>query len=565
MALLLGGLSLEQYAGVTTALAEGFALDAILTQEGIAFASWPDASRAWTEAIVDAPDLQIELIQKRRIAEDCLGREIAPLAEDPVAWTGLLGALAVTESPAMITEALGITMGDIARLGRQWKRKMEADPKLAEEVVKLAPTAKPPTRVEAKPRALRPFPWTPAVAKKSDARETVDVRDASKAIIAVIDAKAAPPRRELASFQLEQRDVPPGVVPAPIEPSTSSPQRSALSPAPLAASPPPAAPPAVLVIEGLPPAVSAQMTAWAPSSGPTGPATPFEALEPGAHGITLMRYTQLITLIQQPGVDASAVLAGFGLDEEKHRAIEDHYNKKFAREARWATEFGRLIAQAQRVMRERLAAESKPRGSGTSALPIPEAPHEARSASDDAGATRARVAHDPAATAPPGVAPLAEPGAQSITRPPRSRAPELTLEQYAWVMATLQKTSPDKLAEVLGRLRLTHETRAELDEAWRLRVASEPGLRAALSAAIAKHLAPAPLPASPASQPPPPAPPHPNGATPPQTSGTTPAAPPQPLQPERPRAPSKLAGTALASEDFPKGPATPFVQPPKPK
>lgn len=482
MPLLLGGISLSQYAGVTAALAERFELSAILEQEQIDPAAWPAASRAWTEAIVEAPDLQVELVRQRRIAEDCLGRAISPLDTDPAAWAGLLGALALSDTPASVTGALGITMADVARLGRRWKRKMEADPELAKQVAELAPTAKPPARVDAAKPKLAPFPWTPVSKPASPEARTSPEAELAARIIDVGSEPAQPPRRELASFQLKEQEPPPAA-PTPVVPVVQI---------------PPVAP-------GLPSAVAAQITAWSPSTPPTEPATPFEALEPGAEGVTLLRYAQLVTLIQQPGVDAKAVLASFGIDPAKHKSIEAHYEKKFAREARWASEFGRLMSQAQRDLRERRAAEAnKPKGTGTLEAPIPTPP----------------AAPLPPPPAPP--APSARPHPGAVTRPPRSRAPELSMEQYAWVTATLQKTPPEGLAEVLARLRLTHETRAELDTKWRARIAADPALRDALAAAIARHL------------------------------DKPPVAP----------SPPKLAGTALAPET-PPSPATPFTDKPR--
>ena len=68
--LVLAGLTLEQYAGVTAALAEEFPLAEILKQERIEPTEWLAAAEAWCEAIVCAANLQIDLTRARRIAED---------------------------------------------------------------------------------------------------------------------------------------------------------------------------------------------------------------------------------------------------------------------------------------------------------------------------------------------------------------------------------------------------------------------------------------------------------------------------------------------------------------
>lgn len=199
--MLLSGLSLEQYAGITAALAEGFPLDTILEQEGIAREAWEEAARAWTKAVVAEMDLQLLLVQKRRIAEDCLGRAISPLDSDKSAWAGLLGALATSEEPSSVAEALGLTMSDIARLGRAWKRRIQAEPSVAKELAELAATAKAPTRIEAEPRKLRPFPWTSPRRMASTSGPIIKHDDSPGEA-----ASAGHPQRQLASFQLRAQE-----------------------------------------------------------------------------------------------------------------------------------------------------------------------------------------------------------------------------------------------------------------------------------------------------------------------------------------------------------------------
>lgn len=157
----LSGLTIEQYAGVTTALREELPLEAILAQEQIEPSAWEHAERVWREAIGNAPDLHLQLIQAQRVAEDSLARKIDPLSDDPAAWAGLLGALAISDSPMTVLGPLGLNVNDLGRLGRQWKRKVSADPKLAQELAAHAGKAPAPTNVRVEPVALKPFPWTP--------------------------------------------------------------------------------------------------------------------------------------------------------------------------------------------------------------------------------------------------------------------------------------------------------------------------------------------------------------------------------------------------------------------
>lgn len=156
-----GGLRLEQHAGISAALADGIPLSQVAMQEGVDEARWPEADRAWMLALADSPDLQMAYMQKRRQAEDALGRSIAPLDDDPMAWAGLLSALSAADDPAKVLEPLGLRMTDVGRLGRKWKRKAEEDPKVVETLTAAASTASPPQRVDAAPVALKPFPWSP--------------------------------------------------------------------------------------------------------------------------------------------------------------------------------------------------------------------------------------------------------------------------------------------------------------------------------------------------------------------------------------------------------------------
>src|SRR5689334_19095776 len=99
-----GGLTLEQFAGVRVALACGIELDAVLAQEEIAKAAWLEAERLWVRAIADTASLQLELMQKQRVAEDALARKITPLEDDPAAWTAFLAALSSADDPSQLLQ-----------------------------------------------------------------------------------------------------------------------------------------------------------------------------------------------------------------------------------------------------------------------------------------------------------------------------------------------------------------------------------------------------------------------------------------------------------------------------
>lgn len=169
--------SLAQHAGVTAAVAEGLPLSAVLAQEQIDEKTWAEADRAWKSALVEAPDLQLRYLHRRCQAEDCLARRIEPLGEDAAAWAGLLGALATAADPASVVAGLGLKMTDIARLGRAWRSKAAADPRVVDQLTKLAGKTLAPTLVRAAAITLNSFPWTPpspspSLSTEASARQT---------------------------------------------------------------------------------------------------------------------------------------------------------------------------------------------------------------------------------------------------------------------------------------------------------------------------------------------------------------------------------------------------------
>lgn len=154
------GVRLEQHAGVSAALAEGIALDEVLAQEEIAKSDWDAANPRWRSALVASPDMQAKYVQKRRVAEDALGRAVKPVDDDPEAWAGLLGAVNLADDSREVLDPLGLRASDLARLGRAWTKKAKADPEVQKKLTDAAGKAPPPKSVKADPVKLKPFPWT---------------------------------------------------------------------------------------------------------------------------------------------------------------------------------------------------------------------------------------------------------------------------------------------------------------------------------------------------------------------------------------------------------------------
>jgi hypothetical protein len=162
------GVSLEQYAGVTVALAEGFPLDAILINDRVTRDVWSRAEPAWKVRVAKegtAGPLFAELSAKRIVAEDCLARGVAPIDADLAAWMSFLAAYGAHAAPFELLKGKGIGLNDLSRLQRRWARRMAEDerlPKQAADLAKKGPGPLPPIRVD--PPVLKRFPWSPGAA-----------------------------------------------------------------------------------------------------------------------------------------------------------------------------------------------------------------------------------------------------------------------------------------------------------------------------------------------------------------------------------------------------------------
>jgi hypothetical protein len=158
------GVTLEQYAGVSAALLEGFGLREILANEQIAPEAWPKAEIVWKARIAkDGPEgpLFTAFREKRATAEDCLGRGVAPIDSELGAWMSFLRAYAAHPAPGRWMVELGLGVNDLARLQRRWAERMEQDQALTKQAAELAkrgPSPLPALRVDRAKLAL--FPWS---------------------------------------------------------------------------------------------------------------------------------------------------------------------------------------------------------------------------------------------------------------------------------------------------------------------------------------------------------------------------------------------------------------------
>jgi hypothetical protein len=155
------GLTVEQYAGISAAIADGYPLDAVLANEGLAPKAWPTEDTTWKLKLVGDPATFESYRVKLGEAEDWLGRKVTPLDDDLAAWMGFLGAYAGHKAPFDLLGGLGLGMSDLGRLQRRWAKRLATDQELAKQAAELAktkPSAVP--KVSAAKGVLKPFPWS---------------------------------------------------------------------------------------------------------------------------------------------------------------------------------------------------------------------------------------------------------------------------------------------------------------------------------------------------------------------------------------------------------------------
>lgn len=158
------GVTLEQYAGVGAALIEGFPLPAALENDGLDARAWPSVSMRWSQRLARdgaRGPLAVAYADTLGFARGWLGRRVAPLDDDLVAWFGFLGAWSAHPAPFDMLKKLAISPTDVARIQGAWASKIEKDDELRKKSFELAakkPRAVPALKVT--PAALKPFPWT---------------------------------------------------------------------------------------------------------------------------------------------------------------------------------------------------------------------------------------------------------------------------------------------------------------------------------------------------------------------------------------------------------------------
>ncbi len=464
-------LTVEQYAGISAAIADGYPLDDVLANEGLAPKAWPGADIAWKQKLVADPATFESYRTRLGEAEDWLGRKVTPLDDDLAAWLGFLGAYAVHAAPFDLLGGLGLGMNDLGRLQRRWSKRLAEDQELAKQAVDLAktkPSAVP--RVSAAKGVLTPFPWS----KKG------------------APGKAAPPEVKAEAAQRSAGDRPP---------------RQAPAPAPAFAAHPDLLPAPARVVAAIAPKADALAGKRAPSKlaetalavdVPRGPSLPFtkgiapkeiaegapdepkpkrSSLGETALAVDVPRGSALpfpaeTKAIPEPPAPRAvpSPLAGTALAVDVPRAPALPFDLDPS--VRPAPAIATPAPHGPKVQRA-------PANLGGTALAVdvpcgPALPFASRDATE---AQRGASAPAPKRSKL-GELQLGMEMPKNLPRPKAAYAPSLTLEQHASLAVELA-AAPEKTAETLARYHLTPGARAALDAHYREKITASAETRAA--------------------------------------------------------------------------------------
>lgn len=159
-------LPLEHYAAIVAALGDEHALAEVLAVEGVPLSAWARADVSHKARLARDPEAFEGFVRALFEAEDRAARAVRPLADDAPAWVAFLAAF--EREGAGLLPALGLTMNDLSRLGREWDRRVARDDKLAARLAELRQElkksgARPATpRLTLGPRRLVPSPFARA-------------------------------------------------------------------------------------------------------------------------------------------------------------------------------------------------------------------------------------------------------------------------------------------------------------------------------------------------------------------------------------------------------------------
>lgn len=113
-------ISLSQFAAVQAGELDSFSLGEVLEAENIPEAAWYAGREHWLGRIATEPETHRDYETELAQAQDRLACDVSPLYDDAAAWGAYLRVGSAPGSDEL-------TPGDMARLGRHWKRRFEED------------------------------------------------------------------------------------------------------------------------------------------------------------------------------------------------------------------------------------------------------------------------------------------------------------------------------------------------------------------------------------------------------------------------------------------------------
>lgn len=172
------GVTLEQYAGVSAAIIEGFPLPTVLESEGLDARAWPRASLGWSQRLAKdgaGGPLATAYRDTLAFARGWLGRRVAPLDDDLGAWMAFLNAWSAHPAPFDLLAQMDISPSDVTRIQGAWAQRLEKDEALQKQALDLAKKKRSAVPKVTVTRAdLKPFPWSKK--RKTETEEPVLVK-----------------------------------------------------------------------------------------------------------------------------------------------------------------------------------------------------------------------------------------------------------------------------------------------------------------------------------------------------------------------------------------------------
>ena len=124
--------SLSKFAAVRAALSDGFSVSESLEASSVSEGSWRESLAHYNGTLLSDDEELAAFEVAFEDAQDNLARDVDPLSDDLSSWVGF-GLKAEDVGFQAVCEEYGLTAGDIGRLSRQWRKRLDDDEALADE------------------------------------------------------------------------------------------------------------------------------------------------------------------------------------------------------------------------------------------------------------------------------------------------------------------------------------------------------------------------------------------------------------------------------------------------